>query len=90
MREEPASRPRPPRGPEADILIKFRGGTDEATRAAVCREAGLELIRAVAGPDLFLARVLAGQTRGQALKQLGARPEVVYAEPNIKRSLRGN
>jgi hypothetical protein len=72
------------------LLVKFRDGTDAATIERIGREAGLRVIKVVSPPYLFLMSIADGSSVDSAMARLKAYPEVLYAEPNYTRSLKGD
>ena len=69
-----------------EVLVRFDPGLDEAARARLLDEAGLELLRRNAYVE---GLVVAGTRSGsgldalEAVSRLEGRPGVVYAEPNV-------
>jgi len=64
------------------ILIKFRGGTDEQAIETIQRELSLKTIRVVHRPNLFLMKILDGTSVEEIIDRLKTFAEVAYAEPN--------
>lgn len=74
--------------PAGEILVRFRDGTGGETIARLCRAIGLEVVRELAHPLRLLVAVPAGVAPEEALGRLRRLPEVEYAEPNWKRSVK--
>lgn len=72
------------------ILVKFREGTDAAMIERIAREAGVQVLKLVSPPNLFLMLIVDGSSVDDAMARLKAYPEVLYSEPNYKRSLKGD
>ena len=72
------------------ILVKFREGTDAATVERIGRGAGLQVIKVVSPPNLYLMAIADGSSVDEAMARLKAYPEVLYSEPNYTRSLKGD
>jgi hypothetical protein len=72
------------------VLVKFREWTDISTIERICREAGLEVLKVVSPPRLYLMKAATGSALEDAIGRLKAHPEVVYAERNYPRALKAN
>jgi hypothetical protein len=90
VRIESTRAPSPPAMAANQLLVKFRDGTDAATIERIGREAGLRVIKVVSPPYLFLMSIADGSSVDSAMARLKAYPEVLYAEPNYTRSLKGD
>jgi hypothetical protein len=70
-----------------EILVKFRDGTTDQTKAAIQREVHLETIRIVSKPNLYLMRILDGSPVEGVMERLSKFKEVKYVEPNYIRTI---
>jgi subtilisin family serine protease len=70
-----------------ELLVRFKPGVRESTRASVLRDEGAALEERLRLPGAVLVRVPAGQSVAAAADELERRPEVTYAEPNWIRHL---
>ena len=73
-----------------EVLVKFRNGIDEAQIERLQRETGLQPIKVVSAPYLYLMKITDGSAVEDMLVRLKQYPEIVYAEPNYTRSVKGN
>jgi hypothetical protein len=71
---------------EGEVIVKFRKGISRARMEEIVRNAGLEIIRVVAAPDLLLLKVPPGSNVQEAIRKISGFGEVEYAEPNILRT----
>jgi hypothetical protein len=71
------------------VLVHFREGTDPREIERIQGEAGVRILKAVSGKNLFLMKVTDGSSVEDAIRRLKAYPEVLYSEPNYTRSLKG-
>ena len=72
------------------ILVRFREGTDHSEIERIQGEARVLILKAVSGNNLFLMKVMDGSSVEDAIRRLKAYPEILYAEPNYGRNLKGN
>jgi len=72
------------------VLVTFREGTDISTIERILREAGLEVLKVVSPPNLYLMRAGSGSALEDAIGRLKEYPEVLYAERNYVRALKGD
>lgn len=72
------------------VLVKFREGTDIGAIKRIAQEAGLERLKVVSSPNLYLMRAENGTALEEAIGRLKAYPEVLYVERNYPRALKGN
>src|SRR5918996_494590 len=70
-----------------ELLVRFKPGVRESTRASVLRDEGAALDERLRLPGAVVVRVPAGQSVPAAAGELERRPEVRYAEPNWIRHL---
>jgi hypothetical protein len=77
-------------GTASELLVRFRDGIGEDAVERVRLDIGLEVIRKLSGPNLFLMKVQPGASVAEALERLNQSSEVEYAEPNFVRSLKEN
>jgi uncharacterized delta-60 repeat protein len=68
-----------------EILVRYRRGVARADRAQARRASDVRAKRSLLLPRLELVRTEPGQTVEEAIAELEARPEVLYAEPNFIR-----
>ena len=68
-----------------EILVKFRPGVPQTRREEISLSAGLESIRIVSPPDLYLFRIPKDVRISDVKDRLQTVPEVEYAEPNYIR-----
>ncbi len=66
------------------IIVKFRGHTDQAVRASIRRQEGLERVRDLALIGAEVSKVN-GRSVTEAVRSLNRRPDVEYAEPDYTR-----
>ncbi len=76
----------PPPDPD-ELLVRFDPALAPSERAAVRRQAGTPVQRALALSGLQLVTLPGGAAAGRARAALESAPGVLYAEPNFKRSL---
>jgi hypothetical protein len=67
------------------ILVKFKKGVAETEREGIALRAGLEMVRVVTPPDLYLFRLPPNIPPDKMRDRLQQLPEVEYAEPNFLR-----
>ena len=72
------------------VLVHFREGTDPSEIERIQGEAGVRILKAVSGKNLFLMKIMDGSSVEDAIRRLKAYPEVLYSEPNTTRSLKGD
>jgi len=72
------------------VLVKFSEGTDIGAIKRIAQEAGLERLKVVSPPNLYLMRAENGTALEEAIERLKAYPEVLYVERNYPRVLKGN
>jgi subtilisin family serine protease len=68
------------------LLVRFAGDTDAAERAALREEAETDLERPLPVRGLQLLSVERGQSAAEAIDELERSQDVLYAEPNLRRS----
>ena len=68
-----------------EILVKFRPGVPQTRREEISLSAGLESVRIVSPPDLYLFRIPKDVRISDVKDRLQTVPEVEYAEPNYIR-----
>jgi hypothetical protein len=71
------------------ILVRFREGTDRSEIEHIQVEAGVRILKAVSGNTLFLMKIMDGSSVEDAIRRLKGYPEILYAEPNYGRGIRG-
>lgn len=67
-----------------EILVRFKPGTTAGTIKAIQDKAGLEIVRKLSVPDLYLMKVKGKTSEKEIIKELKKFTEVQYAEPNYK------
>lgn len=67
------------------ILVKFKKGVTETEREGIALRAGLEMVRVITPPDLYLFRLPPNTPPHEMCGRLQQLPEVEYAEPNFLR-----
>jgi len=72
------------------VLVRFREGTDPSEIQRIQGEAGVLILKAVSGKNLFLMKIMDGSSVEDAIRRLKAYPEVLYSEPNYGRGLKDN
>jgi len=72
------------------VLVRFREGTDPSEIQRIQGEAGILILKAVSGKNLFLMKIMDGSSVEDAIRRLKAYPEILYAEPNYGRGLKDN
>jgi hypothetical protein len=72
------------------VLVKFRSGIGVAEVERIRSEAGLETLQVVSAPHLYLMKITDGSAVEDMLARLRKYPEIVYAEPNYVRSVKGD
>ena len=72
------------------ILVRFRNGIEAKEVERIQSEAGLQTLKVVSAPDLYLMKITDGSAVEDMLVRLKKYPEIVYAEPNYGRTLKGN
>lgn len=72
------------------ILVRFRNGIEAKEVERIQSEAGLQTLKVVSAPDLYLMKITDGSAVEDMLVRLKKYPEIVYAEPNYVRTLKGN
>lgn len=73
-----------------EVVVKFREGTDGKTIEHIQREVGLQMLKVISPPNLVLMRIVGGSSVEGVVSRLKAYPEILYSEPNYKRSVKGN
>jgi hypothetical protein len=74
----------------SQILVRFRNGIESKEVERIQSEAGLQTLKVVSAPDLYLMKITDGSAVEDMLVRLKKYPEIVYAEPNYVRTLKGN
>lgn len=72
------------------VLVTFREGTAISTIERILREDGLEVLKVVSPPNLYMMRAGSGSALEDAIGRLKEYPEVLYAERNYVRALKGD
>jgi hypothetical protein len=72
------------------LLVRFREGADPSVIERIQGEAGVRILKAVSGNSLYLMKIVDGSSVEDAVRRLKAHPEILYAEPNYTRGLKGN
>jgi len=72
------------------VLVRFKEGTDPSAIQRIQDEAGVRILKAVSGKDIFLMKIMDGSSVEDAIKRLKSYPEILYAEPNYVRGLKEN
>jgi len=72
------------------VLVTFREGTAISTIERILREDGLEVLKVVSPPNLYMMRAGSGSALEDAIGRLKEYPEVLYAERNDVRALKGD
>jgi len=72
------------------ILVRFRNGIEAQEVERIQAEAGLQILKVASAPDLYLMKIADGCAVEDMLVRLKKYPEIVYAEPNYVRTLKGN
>ena len=72
------------------VLVRFREGTDPRAIERIQGEAGVRMLKAVSGNSLYLMKIVDGSSVEDAVRRLKIYPEILYAEPNYTRGLKGN
>jgi hypothetical protein len=72
------------------ILVRFRNGIEAQEVERIQAEAGLQILKVASAPDLYLMKITDGCAVEDMLVRLKKYPEIVYAEPNYVRTLKGN
>jgi hypothetical protein len=71
----------------AQVLVKFREGTDEQTIEAIKTALHLQTIRIIPRPNLYLMKIQDGFSVQETIKRLQEFEAVGYAEPNLIRTI---
>ena len=71
----------------AQVLVKFRQGTEEQTIEAIQRQLHLRTIRIISRPNLYLMKIQNGFSVQETIKRLQEFKAVEYAEPNYVRTI---
>lgn len=71
----------------AQVLAKFKEGTEEQTIEAIQRELHLQTIRIIPRPNLYLMKIQDGSSVQETIKRLQEFKAVEYAEPNLIRTI---
>jgi hypothetical protein len=71
----------------AQVLVKFRQGTEEQTIEAVQRHLHLQTLRIISRSGLYLMEIQDGFSVQQTIKRLQESEAVEYAEPNYVRTI---
>ena len=71
----------------AEILVRFKDGTDSQAIDTIQNELHLKSIRVVSSPNLYLMMILDGSSVAQVMESLKKYKEVKYSEPNYVRTL---
>lgn len=72
------------------VLVRFRNGIEAQEVERIQAEAGLQILKVASAPDLYLMKITDGCAVEDMLVRLKKYPEIVYAEPNYVRTLKGN
>ena len=72
------------------LLVRFREGVDPSAIERIQVEAGVRILKAVSGNSLYLMKIVDGSSVENAVRRLKAYPEILHAEPNYTRGLKGN
>ena len=71
----------------AQVLIKFKKGTGQPDIEQIQKQLGLETVRVVSRPNLYLMKTVKGQSVQEIVKRLQEFKAVDYAEPNYARTI---
>jgi hypothetical protein len=71
----------------AQVLVKFKEGTEEQTIEAIQRQLHLQTVRVISRPDLYLMNIQDGFSVQETIKRLQEFKAVGYAEPNYARTI---
>lgn len=71
----------------AQVLVKFKEGTEEPTIEAIQGELHLQTIRIIPRPNLYLMKIQDGFSVQETIKRLQEFKAVEYAEPNHVRTI---
>ena len=71
----------------AQILVKFKEGTQEPTIEAIQRQLHLQTVRIISRPNLYLMKIQNGFSLQETIKRLQGFKAVEYAEPNYVRTI---
>lgn len=68
-----------------EIIVKFKSGVSREAVERIAREHGLEIVKIVSPPQLYLFRITGKVSAGEVLREFNVLNEVEYAEPNYTR-----
>jgi len=71
----------------AQVLVKFKEGTEQQTIEAIQAELHLQTIRIIPRPNLYLMKIQNGFSVQETIKRLQEFKAVEYAEPNLIRTI---
>jgi hypothetical protein len=71
----------------AQVLVKFREGTEEQTIEAIQGALHLQTIRIIPRPNLYLMKIQDGFSVPETIERLQEFEAVEYAEPNLIRTI---
>jgi len=71
----------------AQVLVKFKEGTEEQTIVAIQKALHLQTIRIIARPNLYLMEIQDGVSVQETIKRLQEFKAVKHAEPNLIRRI---
>ena len=71
----------------AQVLVKFKEGTEEQIIEAIQAELHLQTIRIIPRPNLYLMKIQNGFSVQETIKRLQEFKAVEYAEPNLIRTI---
>ncbi len=71
----------------AQVLVKFKKGTEEQTIEAIQEALHLQTIRIIPRPNLYLMKIQNGFSVPETIKRLQEFEAVEYAEPNLIRTI---
>ena len=72
------------------LLVRFREGVDPSAIERIQVEAGVRILKAMSGNSIYLMKIVDDSSVEDAVRRLRAYPEILYAEPNYTRGLKGN
>jgi hypothetical protein len=70
-----------------EVIIRFEDETDERTIETIQKELGLETIKVISKPNLYLMKILDDTSVETMVERLRNHKKVKYAEPNYVRTV---
>jgi len=68
-----------------EVLVKFKPYVTEGEIDRIAKISGMEMMRILSPPNLFLFKIIGNSSLGDVIKSLERFEEIEYSEPNYQR-----